>query len=968
MRRATGGRLSRRDGCDRPAAVPDGAAPPRPAAEAAGGAPASRRARPRWTAGGRGGGGISCGRGGRGGTAAAVAASAVAMERAAPPPATSGSNTRPWRTSVVRGGAGAATAAAAAVGVVAPLRARGPPLGGGTPMCLANGTAAIGHGRGVTATMHAGHTPATVRVGESPRSLAERVGVCDDGGALGGRRAVGRAACSGAPRGAARGALGGAGPRNGRAAKGGRRSESRMLGRGQRQHVRQLCGARIGRRDSLPGPTPELPPAPEDDREAQLQCKPASSTNSRGCPVPCSRQRPNPRAEVSDAGVCSATARSIVVLAVDFVTAARVTGNPKPEELQRCHLACYNTHQDGKGMGSRTKHLTAIAMDKHYPVGDPFEFFHCWEYLSENTNLLVTGAVIGDPVAEVGAGGAGADGQAAAPPVAGPPVVGAADAAPPRQERPQGVKAAKVEKGRKRKLNGTDDGEDKEASAIIARMDKIADSLDMEAKRKKESDQHHRRVQADKLALGAFNALYAGVTLTLPQRVTALNELRKQYLHEAAGVVEDGGERGGGAGAGDGEGEVLVAAAVAAAVGRDGTAGGRVPARDGPGGGGGGRDGGGPAAEPRPPWPRLADRSGCGGGGTRKAGSALPPSPPLSGTPAWPAPESPPVTAAAAPAVAETVPVPWKTHGRRGHGWRTGEARGGGGEGGGLVAAAISASVGREGTAGGRVPARVGRGGGGGGGGGGGRAAPPPRSPPPSPPSTLAGAPPLPASGVAARFRDWWPPLPPSPRGRGGAPPPPPRPRRRRRPRAPPAAAVPRGGGCRPPPPPAHRDAAARSQTPPTGGSGGAPAAPRPRFVCSAPEGVARVAWGAPHLSRRPPLPPATPRRQRPLSCPAPPAGNVITVAPHRGMGRGGGGDGGAGRPTHCGRRRPTGRAVARSPPPPPQYVRLPPPPAARRVPRARRGAPHVAAAAAAAAAGGRRAGAGAAAAAAVPD
>jgi len=203
-------------------------------------------------------------------------------------------------------------------------------------------------------------------------------------------------------------------------------------------------------------------------------------------------------------------------------------------------------------MGSRTKHLTAIAMDKHYPVKGPFEFFHCWEYLSENTNLLVTGAVIGDPVAEVGAGGASGDGQAAAPPGAGPPVVGAADAAPPRQERPQGVKAAKVKNGRKRKLNGNDDGEDKEASAIISRMDKIADSLDMEAKRKKESDQHHRRVQADKLALGAFNALHGGVTLTVPQHVTALNELSKQYLHEAAGVAEDGGERGGGAGAGDG--------------------------------------------------------------------------------------------------------------------------------------------------------------------------------------------------------------------------------------------------------------------------------------------------------------------------------------------------------------------------------------------------------------------------------
>ena len=212
-------------------------------------------------------------------------------------------------------------------------------------------------------------------------------------------------------------------------------------------------------------------------------------------------------------------------------------------------------------MGSRTKHLTAIAMDKNYPVESPFEFFHCWEYLSENTNLLVTGAVIGDPVAEVGAGGAVGDGQAAAPPGAGTPVVGAADAAPPRQERPQGVKAAKVKNGRKRKLKGTDDGEDKEASAIIARMDKIADSLDMEAMRKKESDQHHC----------------------------------------------------------PGEGEVLVAAAVAAAVGRNGTAGRGVPARVGRDGGvcrgGGGCDGGGgnAAAGPGPPLPRQQDGTGCGG-------------------------------------------------------------------------------------------------------------------------------------------------------------------------------------------------------------------------------------------------------------------------------------------------------------------------------------------------------------------
>lgn len=50
--------------------------------------------------------------------------------------------------------------------------------------------------------------------------------------------------------------------------------------------------------------------------------------------------------------------------AVEFVAVARVTGNLKPEELQRCHLACCNAHQDGPGMGARTKHLTAIALDK----------------------------------------------------------------------------------------------------------------------------------------------------------------------------------------------------------------------------------------------------------------------------------------------------------------------------------------------------------------------------------------------------------------------------------------------------------------------------------------------------------------------------------------------------------------------------------------------------------------------------
>lgn len=135
--------------------------------------------------------------------------------------------------------------------------------------------------------------------------------------------------------------------------------------------------------------------------------------------------------------------------AVEFVAAARVTGNPKPEELQRCHLACYYAHQDGPGKGARTKHLTAIAMDKHYPVGEPFEYFHSWEHLSENTNLLQTGAVIVDTVTEEADPAAvGGVGQAPAPPAVAPAVVGAAAESSQPQERPQ--KGAQAEAGWRR--------------------------------------------------------------------------------------------------------------------------------------------------------------------------------------------------------------------------------------------------------------------------------------------------------------------------------------------------------------------------------------------------------------------------------------------------------------------------------------------------------------------------------------
>lgn len=148
-----------------------------------------------------------------------------------------------------------------------------------------------------------------------------------------------------------------------------------------------------------------------------------------------------------------------------------------------------------------------------------------------------TGAKLADTVAEVvGAEGVGEAGEAAESPAVAPPVVGAAAAAPQHQERPQGVKAAKLETARKRKLDGANSSVDQDANAIMARMGNIPDALE-KAQRKQEPNEHHRRGQADKPALSAFSVLYGGAALTLPERLTALSEQRQLYLLHAAGVL-----------------------------------------------------------------------------------------------------------------------------------------------------------------------------------------------------------------------------------------------------------------------------------------------------------------------------------------------------------------------------------------------------------------------------------------------
>jgi len=162
----------------------------------------------------------------------------------------------------------AATAApATAMRVVAPPRARSPPIGGSTLMRRGNGAAAIDRGRRLAAIMHAGRTPATERVGEALRRLADRACAGNGDTALGRRPAVGRAAGSGAPRRAASGALGVAGRRTGRASKDGKRSERGVAAAPQSARAAARAGRRPPRVAAAPASAMRrAPPLRQTDR------------------------------------------------------------------------------------------------------------------------------------------------------------------------------------------------------------------------------------------------------------------------------------------------------------------------------------------------------------------------------------------------------------------------------------------------------------------------------------------------------------------------------------------------------------------------------------------------------------------------------------------------------------------------------------------------------------------------------
>lgn len=225
--------------------------------------------------------------------------------------------------------------------------------------------------------------------------------------------------------------------------------------------------------------------------------------------------------------------------AVDRVTASRVTWNPKPERLLRCPLAFFSAHQDKTGMVARAKHLTAIAMDQEYPVGDPLKFFQCWVYHSENTTMLRTGAELIGSVEGAGAAVSPGESNAAAPPGAADAVVDAAAAASERKARPQGGKAAKLDNARRRKREGTGERGDTDVDAILGRTDNIAMTMEKESKQRHGRHENNRRVQADKLALTAFTPWYNGATLSLPELVAALDGLREYDLRQARDSAED---------------------------------------------------------------------------------------------------------------------------------------------------------------------------------------------------------------------------------------------------------------------------------------------------------------------------------------------------------------------------------------------------------------------------------------------
>jgi len=64
---------------------------------------------------------------------------------------------------------------------------------------------------------------------------------------------------------------------------------------------------------------------------------------------------------------------------------------------------------------------------------------------------------------------------------------------------------------------------------MVARLASLADAWGQESAQKQQRHEDNQRIQGHKLALYAFNSLYAGVSMTLVEWRSALEELRQSY-------------------------------------------------------------------------------------------------------------------------------------------------------------------------------------------------------------------------------------------------------------------------------------------------------------------------------------------------------------------------------------------------------------------------------------------------------
>ncbi|OSX78451.1 hypothetical protein BU14_0109s0050 [Porphyra umbilicalis] len=159
----------------------------------------------------------------------------------------------------------------------------------------------------------------------------------------------------------------------------------------------------------------------------------------------------------------------------------------------------------------------------HYPVGPVFEYLACCESLIRNTNLLVESTAVSGPSVDDAGDDQTTSGRAgtSTAPDGGFGVNGGKASA-----QPTPADVGDVE--------------------TVARLASLADAWGQESAQKHQRHEDNQRIQGHKLALYAFNSLYAGVSMTLVEWRSALEELRQSYAPKTSTRIVNGVAGGGG--------------------------------------------------------------------------------------------------------------------------------------------------------------------------------------------------------------------------------------------------------------------------------------------------------------------------------------------------------------------------------------------------------------------------------------